>query len=179
MPSVSQERYHLNIRKIPWYCWWLVCWRMSIMVHTMQLICLRDMLDIQRAGSNLVILPYFIYPPSTLRSLHVFILLHVAIFQTLKVAFQEKKQPGPKVYLCDVLICSEKSGSIPNVCCCWFHCQMFPSFLADFLRTPRAIPSPSRSSCGSADGQSSAMPSGSTVPHRVSNRMKISRTRMS
>ena len=149
------------------------------MVHTMQLISLRDMLDIQRAGSNLVILPYLIYPPSTLRSLHVFILLHVAIFQTLKVAFQEKKQPGPKVYLCDVLICSEKSGSIPNVCCCWFHCQMFPSFLADFLRIPRAIPSPSRSSCGSADGQSSAMPSDSTVPHRVSNRMKISRTRMS
>ena len=93
--------------------------------------------------------------------------------------FSGKKQPGPKVYLCDVLICSEKSGSIPNVCCCWFHCQMFPSFLADFLRIPRAIPSPSRSSCGSADGQSSAMPSGSTVPHRVSNRMKISRTRMS
>lgn len=75
--SVSQERYHLSSRKIPWYCWWLVCWRISIMVHTMQRICLRDMLDIQRVGSNLVILPYLIYPPSTLRSLHVFILFHI------------------------------------------------------------------------------------------------------
>ena len=94
--SVSQKRYHLNIRKIPWYCWWLVCWRMSIMVHTMLLISLRDMVVIQRAGSILVILPYLIYPPSTLRSLHVFILLHVAIFQTLKVTFQGKNSPVQK-----------------------------------------------------------------------------------